>query len=83
MATPGPPVRKPQGGRGGFVPSPGRGPRPGDASGKGSPAQPTRAAVDGAPARQTVGFATVNERLVFAAQLLIGYTVQVQVRIGP
>ncbi len=32
------------------------------------------------PPRQTVGFETVNQRLAFAASILIGYTVRAQVR---
>ncbi len=70
--------RKPQGR--GFAANPavgGRGSRHEALVKGGSPGQPRPA--DGTPARQTVGFNTVNERLLFAAQLLIGYTVQVQV----
>lgn len=71
--------RKPQGR--GYSPNPaaaGRGNKSEQLGRRASPSQAMRPS-EISPARQTVGFKTADERLLFAAQLLIGYTVQVQV----
>lgn len=74
--------RKPQGR--GYSPNPaaaGRGNKSEQLGRRASPSQAMRPS-EISPARQTVGFKTADERLLFAAQLLIGYTVQVQVNSG-